>query len=144
MPLENNINIFFIISPFCEYLSAFSLLHKAFKMFLNVFVFLYSFLSSKVYNYSLDDEYDSSGVKIRLTKYEPQFVASIYLFASNFQIPPHSKGQFCIQVVVFNMCNASVLWNPKLKANPQIIFYDYYNWASKFQKKVLWKVKPLS
>ena len=47
----------------------------------------------------LDGEYDTSGVQIRLTKYEPQFIASIYLFASNFQIPPHSKGTPIIHFV---------------------------------------------
>lgn len=40
-----------------------------------------------------NDEFDSSGVSIYLTEYEPQFFASIYLFSNNFfSIPPGQKG----------------------------------------------------
>ena len=40
----------------------------------------------------IDDESDSSGVSLHVTKTEPKYLANIYLFEGDFQLPAHTKG----------------------------------------------------
>ena len=55
---------------------------------------LYVLKRNYIFSIFIDDESDSSGVSVHVTKNEPKYLANIYLFARGFVLPPHTKGLY--------------------------------------------------